>query len=265
MSHRLFVPVSIALILTFLPSAIAQTARKVTPVIPVKGSNVLIEVGERSTQSPSLTPVELAAYGNELIARKGFDYEFDVCEMLNHDRTKSIPDKIVRNHQMTLTNGGKLTFRFTIGDGFESLCSECWSLIPGLQVTSKEMTLIAEGKRYRVRRPPTFLLDEAHLVDASLKKVIRTWQMPYQAMPTGISPDGTKLYLDFYPGNGLDDLVLEISENGPPQFRHRAVIESSEGKFIENHPKDPTNGYLSFMSFRVGQKTYRVKFSAPCT
>ena len=89
--------------------------------------------------------------------------------------------------------------------------------------------------------------------------------MPYQAVPVGISPDGTKLYVDFYGGLDLDHLVLEVPEKGTPQFRDRAVLQSGEGKSIENHPKDPNNGYLSFISFQVGEKTYRVKFTAPCT
>ena len=109
------------------------------------------------------------------------------------------------------------------------------------------MVLIAEGKRYPVRRPPSFILDEAQLVDETLTKVLRTWQFPYQAVPIGISADGTKLYLDFYTNYELT-LVLEVSENGPPQFRDRAVIKSTEGKSIENHRKDPTNTYLSFVS-----------------
>ena len=260
---RLRTTTTIALILTFLPCAIAQTTRKGTLVKP---SNVAGEVSERAIQSPSLTPVELAAYGNDLIARKGFDYLFDTCDILNNrDRTHSAPAEIVRNYQMTLIDGGKRTFRFTIENPNESLCGECWSSIPSLQVTNREMTLIAEGKRYRVRRPSAFVLDEAHLVDETLKKVLKTWQMPYQTRLAGISADGTRLYLDFYPGNGLDHLVLELSENGPPQFRDRAVIKSGEGKFIESHPKDPTNSYLSFMRFSVGEKIYRVKFSAPCT
>ena len=253
----------LASILTFLPTAIAQTTRK---VLPVKPSNVLAEVGERATQLPSLSPAELAAYGNNLIARKGFDYRIDLCNILNpNDRTQIPPVEVVRNYQMTLTDGGKLTFGLRIENPNEALCGECWSSIPSLRVTGKEMVLIAEGKRYRVRRPPSFILEDAQLVDETLKKVLRTWQMPYQAVPSGISADGTKLYLDFYQGNGLDGLVLEVSENGPPQFRDRAVIKSSEGKFLEDHPKDPTNSYLSFMSFRVGEKTYLVKFIAPCT
>ena len=267
MSPRLRTTIFVlALMSTFLPSAIAQKARKGTPVLSVKGSNVVSEVSERARQLPSRGPAELAAFGNDLIARKGFDYKFDTCDILNRRvRTHSAPAETVHDYQMTLIDGRKLTVRFAIENPNESLCGECWSSIPSLQVTNKEIALIAEGKRYRVRRPPSFVLDEAHLVDESFKKVLRTWQLPYQGMPVGISADGSKLYLAFYPGNDLEHLVLEVSENGPPQFRERAVIKSSEGKSVENHPTEPTNAYLSFMSFRAGEKTYRIKFTAPCT
>lgn len=265
MSHRLRTILLFGLVLTLLASAIAQTARKVTPVVSVKGSNVIIAVSERARKEPSLRPEQLAAYGNDLIATKGFDYQLSLCNMLTQrERNPTEPGEIVRNRQMTLADGGRRTFSLTIENPYNALCGECWVSIPSLQVTSKEITLIAEGKRYRVRRPPSFILEEANLVDETLKKVSRTWQMPYQGWPTGVSADGTKLYLDFYGGSDLDSLVLELSENGPPQFRDRAVMQSSEGEFID-HPRDPKNGYLSFMRFRVAEKTYRVKFTAPCT
>ena len=253
----------LALILTLQPSAIAQ---KRTQIRSVKRSNIISEVSERAKRSPSLTPVELAAYGNDRIARKGFDYRFDICDLLeNRNPTSISPAEFMRNYQMTLTEGGKLTFRFAIENPYEALCGECWAEVPSLHVTNKEMALIADGRRYRVRRPPSFILDEVQLVDETLKKVLRTWQLPYQTIPIGISADGTKLYLSFYTQYELDHLVLEVSENGPPQFRDRAVIKSSEGKWIEDHPKDPNNGYLSFVSFRVGEKSYRIKFWGPCT
>jgi hypothetical protein len=252
----------LALMLTFLPSALAQ--RNLT--LTVSRSNVLAEVSKRARQSPSLSPVELAAYGNDLIAKKGFDYEFDLCDILNQrDRKQNSKAQVVRTYPLSSESGGKLTFRFTIANSNESLCGECWSSIPILDVTGKKMVLLAGGNRYRVKRPAPFVLDEVHLVDATLKKVLRTWQLPYQAVPVGVSADGAKLYVDFYKGNSLDDLVLEVSENGPPQFRERAVIKSSEGKTIDNHPKDPSNAYLSFITFRVGEKTYHLKFTAPCT
>jgi hypothetical protein len=250
----------------FLHPAIAQTQRSRTPTISVTRSSVVEEVSKRAKQQPVLSSAELAAYGNDLIAEKGFDYSFDVCDLLSERERNQVPSaEFQRTHPLALVNGANRTFRFTIGSAFESLCGECWLSLPLVQITSGEMTLIVEGNRYRVRRPPSFYLDEAQLVDASLKKVSRTWQMPYQAVPVGISADGTKLYIDFYKGNNLDDVVLELSVSGPPQFRDRGVIKSSEGEWLESHPKDPSNSYLSFMSFRVGKKTYRIKFTAPCT
>lgn len=254
----------LALVSTLLPSAIAQTGNKRTRIRSVNGPDIVMEVSKRAGQTPSLTPVELAAYGNDLIAKNGFDYDFDVCEALNHDRSRTLQAKFL-TYQLTLTKGGRTSFRFTMGDPDGGLCGECWTSIPLVQITSREMTLIAEGERYRVRRPPSFYLEDVQLVDETLKKVLRTWQLPYQAVPVGISADGTKLYIDLYDGLGLDASVLELSSNGPPQFRDRAVIKSSEPKLIENHPKDPNNAYLSFTSLRLGEKVYRLKFWAPCT
>src|SRR5688500_19542750 len=91
--------------------------------------------------------------------------------------------------------------------------------LPAVQVTAKEMVLIAEGKRFRVRRPASFTLDKVELVDAGMKKVSRTWQLPYQTIPIGISPDSLKLYLEFFTQYKLDGLVLELSEDGAIAFQ----------------------------------------------
>jgi len=261
MRHLLFAVV-LALVLTSLPSAIAQRTR----VLTVSRSDVIRKVSERARESPALSPAELAAYGNDLIAKKGFDYDIDVCDILSlAERKQNSTADVVRRYQLSSAFGGKLTFRFTIANSNESLCGQCWTSIPVAQLTDKEMVVLAAGSRHRVQRPPAFILDEVQLVDATLKKVLRTWPLPYEAVPVGISADGTKLYVDFYTENKLDDLVLEVSENGPPQFRERAVMKSSEDKSIDDYPKDPSNAYLSFITFRVDEKTYHLKFTAPCT
>jgi len=80
-----------------------------------------------------------------------------------------------------------------------------------------------------------------------------------------VSADGTKLYVDVYQ-DGLEGLVLELSEDGLIQFRARSETQlQGEGTEIEKHPKDPKNAYLSFMEFQAGGKKYIVRFSAPCT
>lgn len=225
-------------------------------------SKVLNEVSERRKAQPSLTPVELADYANKLIEEKGFDYDFDVCGAITKPKLES---ESTHSYRMHLTGGGILTFGFTVDATQESLCGECWTYIPSLAVTKREMLLVADGKRYRVKRPASFLLDEAELVDGTMRKVLRTWQLPSQTVPLGVSADGTKLYVDFY-ADGLEGLLLELSEDGLIQFRARSQTQlPGEGTWIEEHPKDPKNDYLSFMEFQAGGKKYIVRFSAPCT
>jgi hypothetical protein len=231
--------------------------------VSISSSNILQELAERKKKQPAVTSRELAVIGNELLEKRGFDYMFDVCDILpKHSRTSTTA--ISASHTLSLTNGAKRSFRFTVAGDGEGLCGECMSLVPAVQVTAREMVLISEGKRYRVRRPASFILDEAELVDASMKKVLRTWQLPYQTFPLGISPDGAKLYLEFRQDE-LDGLVLELSENGALAFRDRTEVKLVEGKPIEDHPKDPNNAYLSFKRFDTGNKTYLIRFSAPCT
>lgn len=146
------------------------------------------------------------------------------------------------------------------------MCSECFFQIPALQVTKEEILVLADGRQYSLRRPQTFNLGEAELVDDSLQNVLRTWQLPFQTVPVGISPEGSKLYVEFYEGQAPDDLVLELSEDGKLQFRSRKGVDlKGEGEWIENYPKDPDNDYLSFMRFRARNRNYIVKFIAPCT
>ena len=70
------------------------------------------------------------------------------------------------------------------------------------------------------------------------------------------------MYTDY----GLDDLILQLSEDGSLAFRVRAALGlEGEGTWLKNAPKDPHNSYLSFMKFKAGNKTYIVRFTAPCT
>jgi hypothetical protein len=234
------------------------------PVI-VTSSKILEELSRRKQKQPAITLKELAVVGNEMLKEKGFDYMFDVCEILPERDRQTSGFAIPASHTLSLSNGTQRSFKFTVAGGGEGLCGECMSMIPAVQVTATEMVLVSDGNRYRVRRPKAFALDQAELVDATMKKVLRKWQLPYQTVPIGISPDGAKLYLNFYTDYKLDGLVLELSENGKLAFRAGGDVQMVEGKFVEDHPKDPNNAYLSFKRFDTGNKTFIIRFWAPCT
>lgn len=239
---------------------VPQRSRAIT----IAPSAVLLDIGERRRHQPSLTAAQLAQYGNELIQKRGFDYNFDVCDAVpQRIRTKdglwNVPN------QLLLKTGRKLKVEFTVTNPNtgEALCGECDALIPTVQVTKREILFVADEKQYRVHRPATYVLDEVELVDATMKKVLRTWQLPFQNVPVGISADGTKLYMNFYEQQvSIDDLVLELSADGRAAVRVRADAGLvDKGTSIDAPPGTDR----SFMRFQAGNKTYIVRFVPPCT
>jgi hypothetical protein len=257
-----------ALVMTLLTSTSVYSYQPLQArTLVVTPANVLQEVYQRKQQQPSITASQLAQYANELVENRGFDYDFDVCHAVPRGVRTKAPKWTVRNN-LSLSNGRKLSMEFAVdnpNEAYGSLCGECSTQIPSSRVTKHEILLVADGKQYRVRRPATFILDEAELVDASMEKVLRTWQLPYQTVPIGVSPDGAKLYLYIYQYE-LDDLVLELSEGGNVAFRDRAEVGlRDEGEWIENLPRHAAKTKLGFRQYHAGNKKYIVRFIPPCT
>ncbi len=239
----------------------------------LKSSNLIEAVKQRKSHGPALSPAGLARYANELLARGGFDYDFDVCELFPPEalpqpgglRPDGTWTPITLEHRLTRADGRDLTFKL-VTDDRGGMCTECFLTLAALRVTQGEMTVVAaDGVTHRLKRPAAFELDEAHLVGSDLKTVLRTWQMPYQTNPAGVSPDGKSIYLDFYESSGLGELVLELSDDGRPRFRVRREVVSAEGEWIEEHPPDTLDDSPSFMRFRAGGRTHVIRFSGPCT
>ncbi len=130
--------------------------------------------------------------------------------------------------------------------------------------------MILGGKQYRLRRPASFDLDEMDLVDETMRKVVHRWTMPFENFPLGVSADGTTVYLPAWnPDGGMSPgskpIYLGVSESG---VRFEAVgdlLSLQSGVWLDDHPTDPENSYLSFMRFRLSNKSYIIRFSAPCT
>ncbi len=254
------------------PAARAAVAAEEQGQIPtLKPSNIVEAVRLRKSQAPRLSASGLARYANELLAREGFDYNFDACDFFPPASVTQgglRPDgafaKVTLERHLTRADGREMTFRFVAIDA-AAICSECYLTLPALRVTKTEMTIVGDGVTYTLKRPASFTLDEAYLVAEDLKTVMRTWQLPYGTIPTGVSPDGRSIYVSFYEDDGLDELVLEIKEDGRPRFRAAREAGAKGGEWVEEHPKDSSNDYLSFMRFRAGGRTHVVRFSGPCT
>lgn len=245
----------------------AQTRPASIRIFPAK---LYQEIEKKATAEPNITPAMLAKYGNDLLARKGLDFEFDLCEFLaKYNRTP--PSRLASDKPrtyklpMTQTDGRPVTFeaRFE-SEGGGGPCGECFISIPATRVTAKEIEVIAGGKKYVVVRPRLFSLDEIDLVDQTMRRVVRTWH--FGGTPIGVSSDGAKLYFEVYFESGSSpNIMLELSETGAMRFLPRDEIKFPKGEEVTKHPNDPKNAYQSFLRFRFGVKSFILRYSEPCT
>ena len=250
--------------------------RKAAPAkVPrIAPSAVFEALRDRKRARPRVTPAELAAYGNSLIAARGFNYHFDSCEVVEaNENPPPAPGASERaklySYPLRPVGGGAVNFQF-VGDFFEwgtnGPCGECFFRVPALRVARGRMLVVADGRRVWLRRPPEFDLDEVQLVDRSLKRVLRTWEVPFQTNPLGLSPDRTKLYIDSWELANLDieGLAVEISDAGA-RLVALDQLNLPKGDDLTAFPRDPLNGYLSFKRFGKGRRSYVLRYSAICT
>lgn len=259
-----------------LPAATEHTARPVAYSqanrnLKLSPSTILADLEKRITDRPADPPKQWARYANARLKRVGFNYDFDLCEIVRASSKTQVNPSTSASAQMllyqaTLASGENLTLQLFGEEQEGGMCGECFFHVPALRVTRSYILAINDGKQYRLKRPGRFDLDEAVLVDETMRRGLRRWQLPYQTVPQGISADGKKLYLALYEGSSLDALLLELSEDGSVQFKARSDVGlGREGEWIEKHPKERRNAYLSFMRFRTRGGNYIIKFSAPCT
>ena len=256
----------------FSAARAGPAARKRAPrIVP---SPVFVMMRDRKRSQPNITAEELASFGNGLIAKHGFNYNFNSCEIVEANKNPPrLPDLSATAkayyYPLRRVGGGKVTFQI-VADVYDDIpggmCGECFFDIPSLRVTRDKMLVIAEGRRVWLKRPPEFDLDEVQFVDRTLKKVLRSWQITHQTIPLGLSPDRTKLYIDSRELSdlGVGGLAVEISDAGV-RLVAADKLNLPEGEFLKNFPRDPLNAYLSFMRFGKGRGSYILKFSEPCT
>jgi len=262
---------SVLFTFTFLVSGLSVLTAAQTKPAPIKivPANLYQELEKKVTAEPNIKPAALAKHANDLLAKKGIDFQFDLCEFLTkYNRTP--PSRLgttqARTYKLPMaqTDGRQVTFETRLdSEGGRGPCGECFVSIPATRVTTKEIELIAGGKKYVVVRPRSFLLDEVDLVDPSMRKVLRTWQI--DGTPWSVSSDGTKLYFEIYFETGVSSLVLEVSETGAMRILPREELQLPKGEEVQKHPIDPKNAYLSFLRFRFGGKSLILRYSEPCT
>lgn len=242
-----------------LPADLPRGAIRLVP------STIGGDIEKYKNEHPAASGKEIAEYGNSLLPVKGYNYWIDV-DALNRKKknvTRILSDEFqAYPHTMTLSNGKKESFLVFAPREDSCCCGYFYADFPVTRITETAITFISDGKTYTVVRPRDLATSErCALIDIkNPSKEMRRWQVPYETYPSGISGDGTKLYVE----GPIEDVLLEISPDGTFKLVDKNEIKSSEGEFC-SLPENTKDAYESCMKFKVGTKTYYIRFSGPCT
>lgn len=264
-----------------IPNTDKNSALVKSDVIDLKPSTILKDIEEHKKTDPQLAEKDLIEFGNALLQKKGFNYDISICEVIDQKKktkqTKAIPgeneyDKYVSfPYRTTLTNSTQKTFRITAPDFESCCCGYCYTEFPVLNITGKQMTLIADGKTFSIKRTKELSVSDEHLLvdNKTRRTVIRKWQVPFEAYPYGVSKDGTKLYIDLF---DEIQILLEISEIGNLKFVSKSdpnIIAGGKDLRTDLPPKVGEilykSGYIGYYIFKSGKQSFIVKFPYPCT
>ena len=251
--------------------ALSQQAR--VNAFSIERSDLIEKLKQKKTENPKITATELVDYGNDLLFKSGFNYEFGlapkICKIIADKKAKAKPEQgnaVGITAKFNQEQGEPVAVKFsdvvTEIDG----CGACALEVPLVAVTSKDFVTIVLGRNIKFQLSPDIILERVELVDnQNLKAVIRSWQIPFQAVPIGISKDGTSLILDL-PTGEVNELALQIFDNGVLQLAAKKDLNLSEKpNSLKDFPKDPNNAYLSYITFGTGATKKTLKFSAPCS
>lgn len=238
---------------------------------PIVVPSTIIDDLKNKLKEDNISNENLVEYANDLLKKKGYNFIFS-WEPKGKENLKTlnaVDGKNLFPFGYTFKNlknkNSKIYFANT---DFEHPCFSTIE-IPITKVSDKIMTVILDDKPTELTRTKDFYLEEFVLVDKSLKKKIRKWFVSIDSNPLGISKDGRKIYMEYNFAQNeyeqtlqIENLVIEISEDGVLQFVSRDDSKILKGEELKGFPK---TGEKSYKLFTNGDKEYIVKFSYPCT
>ena len=234
---------------------------------------------------PGASAEGITAYANSALQKYGYIYKFHSCDFIESKKLKSLnpghdPAVLgVYSLPFDLARGGRQAFKIHVEE--IGPCSNCFALIPALSLSAQSVLAVLDGKKYLLKRPVEFRLEEIELVDETMKRVIRKWEVPNETFPIGVSADGRILYLPveftesdsdsngwLMGGQGKKSYPSSVLAISPTGFRFEVAAKALVDQNIEETryiPASPDSDGLSFMLVRVNGKTYVIRYPGVCT
>ena len=261
----------------------ASSAPTVTPspqTTPEPTMPILKEVAKFKREKPNSTAQEVAAYGNELLPRFGFEYGLDlekiITRKIKQRQTKPVKVEgddssyVTFGLDLVSTTGVKKKLVVTAPADSVCCCGYYYTSIPVTRITPKELTVVIDSQEVVVTRPKDFPVVQDYIFGKQEAKPtkLRSWEVPYETNPYGVSSDGLKLYIE----TEIDGLLLEISENGSLKFAPKDSEQIvTKGEDVNKLPPPKVgeilhkSGEFGLMRYVLNDVPYVIEFPYPCT
>ena len=264
-----------------MPSAQSVEPAATTNSNPDPEMAILSKIVKYKKANPSITAQALADYGNELLPALGFDYDFDM-EKTIQAKTRAKVTKPVKKpgddatyisfpFQISSESGAKATLNIIAPDEASCCCGYYYTPIPVTQVSVRRLTIVVNGKPVAVRRTKEFPVVQEYILykDRNHPKKVRSWEVPYETYPYGLSVDSLTLFIE----TDVPDLLLGISsENGNLRFVPKTadnIVKDGEDLRKLPPPKEGEaiykSGEYGLIQYIIAGKPFVLEFPYPCT
>jgi hypothetical protein len=246
-------------------------------------STIVFDIIKKKKQNPKISDQKLADYANELLANKGYNYNFGMWDLFDKNSPKKEFPVDMKEFvidfpfEFTKSDKTKKLFQLTAKRDLQNECTDGTSpAFPAVQATAIQATIIAQGKPVAVKIPNEFFGLRVSMLDTKTKKkALQTWLLPNsygvsEENLVGISQDGKKLYLSVEDSYVFDydnipkvkELALEISSEGKLRFVPKSGLKQKlKIKYLNSEINFDLGDLL--MRVTVGNKLYY--FAVPDT
>lgn len=246
------------------------------------GIPVLNEIYRHKMGNPTITSQAMADHGNKLLPVLGFSYDLDL-EKIIRTKIRAGATKPIKKAgddfpyvslpiQIRSVAGQKKTLSVTAPAEDVCCCGYYYTPIPVTQISSARMTVVIDRKEVVMRRTKDFPVVQEYMLyeDRKPPKKVRSWEVPYETYPYGVSADGLSLYIEI--DARIADLLLEISSDGSLKFvpkKTEGVVTHTEDLRKLPPPKEGEilhkSGEFGLLRYVVAGKRYLLEFPYPCT
>jgi hypothetical protein len=261
-------------------SAANQVSVTPTPQTVEITMPILRKIAEFKKSQPARDARQIADYANSILPQFGYEYDFDLRKIVTRKikQRKTKPVKVEGDGasyvqfdlDVMTTKGAKKVIPVTAPYEESCCCGYYYVPIAVTKVTSKQITVVIDSKETVVARPKEIPVVQEYIFGKEATKPIkiRSWEVPEETYPYGISTDGLKLYVE----TQIDEILLEISESGTLRFVPKdadGILTESEDLRKQLAPQkgeiSHKSGDLGLIRYVLNGVSYVLEFPYPCT